>query len=111
MDRFGEMEVESSLLAFLDVFFRPKSGQRDSSDTLLSFRFRDDVITAAIWKTNVAQNDIKRFGRQDFESAFGAFGDGNIVTEMFQQPRQCLAGVAMIFHQQNTQRSVRFGRN
>src|SRR5262249_49547825 len=98
-----EMEIESRLLAALNVRRRGKATDRYGFNGLFSLGFGNDVVAAAIGQSNVTQNDIEFFRVDHVHRVLRAIGDRNFVAEMTEKTGQHLQRFAVIFHYQNTQ--------
>ena len=108
--RLGEMKIESSFSAALDIVTPGKSRERHGLEGSFSFRLGNNVVTITIRQRNIAQHDVELFRVNHVQRAPGVIGSGNFMAEMIQKARQSFQSVAVIFYHQDTQTVARIIR-
>ena len=57
----GQVKIEASFLAALNILRPSKSGQRHGFNGLFSLGLGNQIIAAAVWQSDIGQDDIKIF--------------------------------------------------
>ena len=57
----GQVKIEASFLATLNVIRRSKSGQRHGFNWLFSLGLGNQIIAAAVRQRDIGQDDVKIF--------------------------------------------------
>ena len=81
VDRFCEMLNEAGLVASADVFFHSVAGERDSADGELGEQLSHEVVSGAVGKAKVADQQIQSLGLRDLKWLRPVYADDTIMYE------------------------------
>jgi hypothetical protein len=84
--RLGQMEIEPSFSAALDIVTRCKARKRHGFHGSLSFRFHNDIVAISVRQRYITQHNIELFRVNHVQRASRVISRGNFVAKMIQKP-------------------------